>query len=96
MVLSHMSRSGTNWIRYVIEDIWHYLDEEGLAVVTESFSRVEDRFPTHLASNQKYAGKTDQLFVEEGFVLLESYPGETPRISKNRKDKLNALQFSTP
>ncbi len=64
----------------VVKDIWEYLDGEGLAVITESFTRVEDRFPTHLASNRKYAGKTKQIFVEEGFILLDSYPGGRPLV----------------
>jgi SAM-dependent methyltransferase len=78
----------------VIEDIWHYLDEEGLAVVTESFSRVEDRFPTHLASNQKYAGKTDRLFVEEGFILLDSYPGDRPLVFR-KTEKTNSTRYDS-
>ena len=78
----------------VIEDIWQYLDEEGLAVVTESFSRVEDRFPTHLASNQKYAGKTDQLFVEEGFTLLDSYPGDRPLVFR-KTEKTDSSRYNS-
>jgi 2-polyprenyl-3-methyl-5-hydroxy-6-metoxy-1,4-benzoquinol methylase len=69
----------------VIENIWKYLDEDGVAVITESFSRVEDRFPTHLASNQKYAGRTTQLFVEEGFHLLKSFPEERPLVFRKTK-----------
>ncbi len=62
----------------VIKDVRNYLDEDGLAIITESFSRIEDRFPTHLASNRKYAGETKQLFVKEGFTLIDSYPGDRP------------------
>jgi SAM-dependent methyltransferase len=62
----------------VIKDIRNYLDEDGLAIITESFSRIQDRFPTHLASNRKYAGETKQLFVKEGFTFIDSYPGDRP------------------
>ena len=64
----------------VIDDIWEYLRKEGIAVVTESFSRVDEKFPTHLASNEKYAGKTDLLFVRIGFSLLKIYPQWRPLV----------------
>jgi SAM-dependent methyltransferase len=80
----------------VIEDIWCYLDSGGVAVITESFSRIEKRFPTHIEDNQKYAGKTKKLFVDEGFELLKSYPGGRPvvfrKTQKNDMSRYDDLQ----
>jgi SAM-dependent methyltransferase len=78
----------------VIEDIRDYLNPKGVAVITESFSRVEDRFPTHIAENQKYAGSTKRLFVKEGFALLDSYPGGRPVVFR-KTEKNDQSRFST-
>ncbi len=78
----------------VIKDIRNYLDEDGLAIITESFSRIEDRFPTHLASNRKYAGKTKQLFVKEGFTLIDSYPEGRPIVFR-KTERSDASRFDS-
>jgi SAM-dependent methyltransferase len=71
----------------VVENIWNYLDQDAIVIVTESFSRVNEQFPTHLASNQKYAGKTDFLFVKNGFELFNTYPRWRPLVlRKTDKD----------
>ncbi len=62
----------------LISDLRGYLKDGGLAVVTESFGRVEPHLPTHLASNAEYEGKTVELFVEEGFRYLSVFP-DVPR-----------------
>jgi SAM-dependent methyltransferase len=41
----------------------------GLALVTESFSAVNDQFPTHLAANARYEGQTPFLFLRHGLAL---------------------------
>jgi SAM-dependent methyltransferase len=73
--------------RQVIKNIWGYLGGEGVAIVTESFSRVSENFPTHLTSNQQYAGKTAFLFVEEGFRLLKEYSYGRPLVLRKTKKK---------
>ena len=78
----------------VIASIWDYLAPEGIAVITESFGRVEPLFPTHLAANLKYDGRTEGLFVETGFRLLRSYPGRRPMVFQ-KTAKEDASRFET-
>lgn len=70
----------------VIDNIWGYLGDNGIAIITESFGRVEPEFPTHLTENKKYDGKTEFLFVKTGFRLLKSFPDRRPMVfQKTRK-----------
>jgi SAM-dependent methyltransferase len=76
----------------VIADIWDYLAPQGIAVITESFGRVEPQFPTHLVANLRYHGRTDRLFVEAGFRLLHAYPHGRPLVFQ-KTDKEDASRF---
>ena len=49
------------------------LGDNGLLILSESFSRVTAQFPTHLKSNMRYSGKTIDITVDKGFVFLERY-----------------------
>mgnify|MGYP001057925847 CR=1 FL=1 len=80
--------------RAVIADIRRYLDQQGIAVITESFRRVEPSFPTHLAPNQRFDGKTERLFVEEGFRLLKSFPERRPMVFQ-RTGKSDQSRFGS-
>lgn len=64
----------------VVDDIWGYLRPGGVAVVTESFERVEPSFPTHLRENLRYSRQTPRIFVETGFRLVALYPGGRPMV----------------
>ena len=81
----------------VVAHLREHLRDAGIAVITESFARVEPNFPTHLAENRKYAGRTERLFVEIGFRLLHSYPDRRPMVfqktalsDRSRFDSLEA------
>lgn len=93
-VLEHVSDPPS-----VIEGIWEYLRKDGIAVITESFSRVDSAYPTHLAENRKYHGKTDLLFVKTGFRLLKCFPSRRPTVfQKTRKtdpSRFYSLRSST-
>ena len=58
-----------------IQEMNRLLFPEGLAVVTESFSRVTPEFPTHLKTNLKFAGHVIPLFVRQGFRYRGDYEG---------------------
>ncbi len=88
-VLEHVPKP-----KQVIKDIRKYANKKGICVITESFSRIEDKFPTHIASNEKYAGKTKKLFVEEGFELLRAYDNDRPIVLRKTK-KSDKSRFST-
>lgn len=46
-----------------------YLEEDGLLFMSECFNGIEARWPTHLLSNEKFAGKLPLMLVKD-FVLL--------------------------
>jgi len=84
-VLEHVPKP-----RQIVSNMWDYLSTDGIVVVTESFSRIEDQFPTHLKSNERLSGKTDLLFVIEGFRLVYSYRNDRPLVfSKSPEQSLS-------
>ena len=52
-----------------IRDINSMLKDGGIALVTEAFEFVSSKFPTHLETNAKYAGRTPFLFLKNGMML---------------------------
>lgn len=56
-----------------VKELHRYLKKEGIAGITQSFSRIEPNFPTHLRSNLRYCGKTMSLFQNQGFTLIDGY-----------------------
>jgi len=52
-----------------IKNISNFLKMDGIILVTESFAEVNSKFPTHLKSNIKYAGRTPFLFHKSGLLL---------------------------
>ena len=56
-----------------MEHLRKYLNKDGICFLSESFSRVEKKFPTHLASNLKYVGKTIKLMVKIGFRYIDRF-----------------------
>lgn len=42
---------------------------EGVALITESFSAIVPNFPTHLKLNFKYADKTPFLFLRHNLLF---------------------------
>ena len=78
----------------LITQLREYLARDGIAIVTESFSRVEPAFPTHLAENAKYSGRTEELFVEIGFRLRRSFPEKRPVVF-SRADIMDQSRFGS-
>lgn len=63
-VLEHLTdpeRAVQEWSRMVAPG--------GIALVTESFAAVSGNLPTHLASNQRYDGRTPFMFLKHGMRL---------------------------
>lgn len=78
----------------VIENIWRYLAPGGIAIVTESFGRVEPEFPTHLAENARYAGQTPRMFVDAGFRVVKVFPEARPMVFE-KTDRSDLGRFGT-
>ena len=55
--------------RRTIHEISTMLKPGGIALITEDFGDVVPHLPTHLASNDKYIGKTVKLFLRSGLAL---------------------------
>ncbi len=68
----------------IIADMRRYLRDNGLAVITESFARVEPGFTTHLAENKQYEGRTELLYAQAGFRLEEVFPQERPFVFRKQ------------
>lgn len=64
----------------VVANIYKYLNDNGFAFITESFGRVEEKFPDHLLSNKKYDGKTVEIFNKIGFYYIEKTNGQKPLV----------------
>lgn len=64
----------------------------GIAILTESFARVEGKFPTHLRSNVRYAGRMIPIFMDFGGMYEGRYAGR-PYIftKKTNPDQVNGL-----
>jgi SAM-dependent methyltransferase len=88
-VLEHVSDPPS-----VIDNVWGYLKNRGIAIITESFGRVEPAFPTHLAENQKYDGKTEHLFINAGFRLLSFFPDRRPMVFQ-KTEKSDNTRFKS-
>jgi SAM-dependent methyltransferase len=52
-----------------IRDIHALLKVGGIALVTEGFGALGPAYPTHLAQNARFSGRTPFLFVDRGLVL---------------------------
>ena len=76
----------------VIRDLRRYLQNSGIAVVTESFGAVEPCYPTHLAENRKYLGNTARIFVHVGFRLVCSFLDQRPMVFQ-KTDLSDRLRF---
>ena len=63
--------------------------------LSESFSRVEDRFPTHLAKNFQHADKTIALMVDKGFWFLDRFNNTNlmvfKKVNSNNKDRFKSI-----
>ncbi|HZY81121.1 MAG TPA: class I SAM-dependent methyltransferase, partial [Cyclobacteriaceae bacterium] len=80
----------------VIASINRYLMNDGYAIITESFTRVEPDFPTHLESNLKYGGKTVSMFIDAGFTFAGKIDDERPFVFRKSTASDNARQASVP
>ncbi len=78
-----------------IQDIHHCLKMGGIALITESFSLVNDKYPSHLPSNQKFAGKIFTIMEQKGFLLSLRMKNDKPiEFIKVKKDmKFRYLQW---
>lgn len=66
----------------VVKMLRFYLKKDGLIFISESFSSVNKKFPTHLSANLKYINKTIKLTVKIGFEFLETYENTNLNIFK--------------
>jgi 2-polyprenyl-3-methyl-5-hydroxy-6-metoxy-1,4-benzoquinol methylase len=90
-VLEHVSDPPS-----VITSINRYLVDNGHAIITESFGRVDPDFPTHLQSNLEYAGKTAAMFVEAGFSYAGRIDEERPFVFQKSRASADARRSSIP
>ncbi|MEC4819926.1 MAG: methyltransferase domain-containing protein [Scytonema sp. PMC 1069.18] len=63
-VLEHLTDPPT-----AIREISSMLKSNGIALITESFSKVRPNLPTHLAANSKYDGLTACMFLKYNMML---------------------------
>jgi SAM-dependent methyltransferase len=52
-----------------IRDIHRLLKVGGIALITEGFGALDQRYPTHLASNEQFSGRTPFLCLDQRLVL---------------------------
>lgn len=64
----------------MVKELHSYLEKKGIAIITESFSRIEPNLPTHLRSNLRYSSRTINLFQSQGFTLVDGYLDFRPLI----------------
>ena len=50
----------------LVAEIKQILKPDGLCFFSEAFALLQDRYPTHLRSNEAFAGCTDELFLRQG------------------------------
>ncbi len=74
-----------------ISDISRMLKVGGIALVTESFALIEDRFPTHLSNNLRYAGRVPFLFLKHDLAL--SWYSRDPLFRPSEYEKLARRPF---
>jgi SAM-dependent methyltransferase len=70
----------------LVRSIGSYLVPGGLAVISESFGMVAPAFPTHLAQNLKFQGRTDDLFFDAGFGPVTSFPDDKPLVFRKEAE----------
>jgi len=80
----------------VIAAIHSYLLDDGYAIITESFDRVNPDFPTHLESNLVYAGKTMSMFIEAGFKYAGKIDEDRPFLFQKTQAPINNRTASIP
>ena len=56
-----------------IKNLWNFLKLDGVCFLSESFSRVEECFPTHLHSNLKYTDEILNIMISSGFYYLDRF-----------------------
>lgn len=62
----------------VVAQLHSYLADGGTALVSASFGSHQGRYPSHLQSNAKYAGKLARMMESVGFGLTFRFPDEKP------------------
>ena len=77
----------------VIKNIYKYLNPNGIVYESESFGAIELLRPTHLITNNKYVGKTMNLFEQVGFVYANRIAPRIYIFSKNKDDKANIKNY---
>ena len=79
-----------------VKKLRSYLKKDGLFFLSESFSSVNKKFPTHLSSNLKYVNKTIELIVKEGFQFVETYKSTNFNLFKKDCSLTNSRFLSIP
>jgi ubiquinone/menaquinone biosynthesis C-methylase UbiE len=62
----------------VIQDIYRCLKMGGIALITESFEQINDRYLSHLSTNKRFVGKIFKMMENQGFVLTARWPDNKP------------------
>lgn len=78
----------------IIKNMRKILKNNGICIISESFTLVKPQFPTHLKSNLKFSGKCIKIFVEEGFNYLEQFENSNLYIFQ-KTEKVNRKRFLT-
>jgi len=62
----------------MIQDIYRCLKMGGIALITESFEQINDRYLSHLSTNKRFVGKIFKMMENQGFVLTAQWPDNKP------------------
>ena len=81
---------------YTIKNLWKLLKLDGVCFLSESFSRVEECFPTHLNSNLKYADKILKIMISLGFFYLDRFMDSNLYVFKKSNFENKARYKSLP
>lgn len=72
----------------LIEELKNLTKEDGYCIFSEAFGLITPNFPTHLASNLVYVGKTDELFKEVGMYVSWRDEHDKPIVYTKKKSNV--------
>jgi SAM-dependent methyltransferase len=77
----------------LIEELANLIKKDGYCIFSDSFGYIEPQWPTHLASNAKYAGKADAMFKEHGMHVAWRDIHDKPIVYTKLPVPAEALRF---
>jgi 2-polyprenyl-3-methyl-5-hydroxy-6-metoxy-1,4-benzoquinol methylase len=69
----------------LVQEISEMISNNGFCFFSEAFELLRDNFPTHLESNQKYIGKTEELFLNNNMYLCWKDIHNKPYVFSKKK-----------